>query len=183
MGQTKKVKGITYVEIDEQRIRTTINIYFHWKQLDTELRTISTRGCNFPGELSENFVCYCFGYCLNKIRGGDCYDRKNDRVIEVKCSSSDTTDDLSSFSPKETFDNLIFCKVDKNNDEIYFYDTQINSDTLKKIQISKDQTIEDQQKQGRRPRFSIYKQIIQENNILPIMKFLLREKQIVRLDD
>lgn len=181
MGNSKKVKEISFMEIDEQRIRTTCNIYFHWKQLDTELRTISTRGCNFPGELSENFVCYCFGFCLNKVDGGDCYDRENDRVIEVKCSSSDTTDDLSSFSPKETFDDLIFCKVDKNEDCIYFYDTHIGSNELKKIKINKTQSVEDQQKEGRRPRFSVYKQIVLENNLQPILKFSIRDKEVIKL--
>ena len=177
----ERIGEITYMSVDEQRIRTTIDIYYHWKQLDTELRTISTRGCNFPSELSENIVGYVYGYYLNKKSGGDCYDRDRDRVIEVKGSSSDKTDDLSSFSPQESFDDLIFCKIDKNNDCVYIYDTNINSEDLKSIQISSTQTVGDQQKQGRRPRFSVYKQIIVPNDIKPSIKFSIRDKRITRL--
>lgn len=177
----KKIEEITYIRVDTHRIRLTCDIYFHWKQLDTELRTISTRGCNFPCELSENVVCYVLDYYLNKSGGGDCYDYKKGRIIEVKGSSSDKTDDLSSFSPQEEFDDLIFCKVNKDEDCVYIYDTNISSETLKDIQISKTQTVGDQQKEKRRPRFSVYKQIIIPNKIRPLVKFSFRDREIIYL--
>ena len=47
--------------------------------------------------------------------------------------------------------------------------------------MSKKQTLGDQQKQGRRPRFSIIKQIIEKDNIQPIAKIDLRKEKVIRL--
>lgn len=177
---TRKIKEIDYMVVDEQRIRLTCRIYQHWKQLYLELKSLSTRGCGFPGELSENIVCYCFGFLLNKKSGGDCYDKEKDEIIEVKGTGSDK-DDLSSFSPQEHFDRLFFCKVDKNEDCVYIYDTGFNSEKLKTISVNKKDMVEDQQKSKRRPRFSVYKEIILKNNIKPLVKFSVLDKEITYL--
>ncbi|MGJ8474378.1 hypothetical protein ACSFDN_28715, partial [Bacillus cereus] len=67
------------------------------------------------------------------------------------------------------------------DDELYIYNTGINSDNLKLIQVNKTQTLGDQQKQGRRPRFSVIKFIIEANNIQPVAKVELRMKKIIKL--
>lgn len=175
-----KIDPLDLVEIDALRIRNTCQIYQHWKTLYTELQTLSTRGCSFPGELSENFACYALGYKLNKGSGGDAYDEKTGRVIEMKGSGADK-DDLSSFSPSEEFDELVFCKVDKEEDCLYIYCTGISSEELKKIKVNKNETVEDQQKQGRRPRFSVMQKIIRPMGMTPDYKFDILNKEVIKL--
>lgn len=180
MAKAKNVGQVQRVEINNLMITNAIRIYSHWKQLDAEVRSISTRGVNFPSELSEQFGCYVLGYLWNKENAGDAYDPVNNRIIEMKGSGSDE-DDLSSFSPDECFDELVFLKVRKNEDSIYIYETGINSDGLKKIKVNSTQTVEDQQRQGRRPRFSVEKQIIKANGIKPTYKLDILNKKIIKL--
>jgi hypothetical protein len=73
---SRRVENPEYVEINAIMINNAIRIYQHWKQLDAEVRTISTRGVNFPGELNELFACYVLGYKWKKKGGGDVYDVK-----------------------------------------------------------------------------------------------------------
>lgn len=65
-----KIKDYDLITVDEHRIQTTIDVYFQWKTLDIMLSTLSTRGINFPSEISENIVCYICGYWLNKGSAG-----------------------------------------------------------------------------------------------------------------
>ena len=51
-----------------------------------------------------------------------------------------------------------------------------------KIKMNKDETFEQQQKQGRRPRFSIIKSIIEKQGLEPIVKVDLKSKEITRID-
>lgn len=69
-----KIKDYDLITVDEHRIQTTIDVYFQWKTLDIMLSTLSTRGINFPSEISENIVCYTCGYFLNKGSSGDAID-------------------------------------------------------------------------------------------------------------
>lgn len=176
----RNIEEIRYIDISPLMINNAIRIYQHWKQLDTEVRTISTRGVNFPGELSEIFACYALGYKLNKATGGDAYDSSTDRIIEMKGSGSEK-DDLSSFSPSEDFDELVFIKVKKEEDIIDIYCTGINSEQLKQIPVNRTETVGDHQREGRRPRFSIEDKIIRPNGIAPTCKFNLLTRQVINL--
>lgn len=175
MAKGKKIPKISLIEVDDDRIKKTVDIYFHWKDLDTEIRTLSTRGVIFPSELSENFVCYACNLKLNKGSAGDAIDEKTNRVYEIKGASSLNNDDLSSFSPTEKFDELIFAKLNRNEDKLYIYFTGIDSNELKKIKVNKTETLEDKQKKGNRPRFSIIKKIINVKDIKPMYIFNIRD--------
>lgn len=118
-----KIKDYDLITVDEHRIQTTIDVYFQWKTLDIMLSTLSTRGINFPSEISENIVCYTCGYFLNKGSSGDAIDPNGNRIIEIKGSSSTGP---SSFSPSERFDELVFVKLNKQNDTLLIYLTGIN---------------------------------------------------------
>ncbi|MCJ1994081.1 Bsp6I family restriction endonuclease [Lactococcus piscium] len=48
---------------------------------------------------------------------------------------------------------------------------------IKKIQVNKKQSLGDQQKQGKRPRFSVIKKIIEPNNLTQLVKVNLRTKK------
>lgn len=175
-----KVEKIGYIEINPLMVNNAIRIYQHWKQLDSEVRTISTRGVNFPGELSELFACYVLGYKWNKDGGGDAYDPSTNRIIEMKGSGSDN-DDLSSFSPSEKFDELVFIKANKNEDVIYIYNTGIDSDALGEIQVSKKEKVKDQQRAGKRPRFSVEKNIIKAKKLEPSYKLDILTREITKM--
>lgn len=122
-----KIKDYDLITVDEHRIQTTIDVYFQWKTLDIMLSTLSTRGINFPSEISENIVCYTCGYFLNKGSSGDAIDPNGNRIIEIKGSSSTGP---SSFSPSERFDELVFVKLNKQNDTLLIYLTGINIQTF-----------------------------------------------------
>ncbi len=175
------VGDIGYIEINKLMRKNAIRIYQHWKQLESEIRAISTRGVNFPCELSEQFACFVLGYYWNKSGQGDAYDKKTDRVIEIKGSSKEG-DDVSSFSPSEKFDELVFVKIDKNDDAVYIYLTGVDSHELGEIQISKKQKVKDQQRQKRRPRFSIEKKIIRAKGLAPDYKLDLLTQDITILN-
>ena len=182
MNMPRRVENPEYVEINAIMINNAIRIYQHWKQLDAEVRTISTRGVNFPGELSELFACYVLGYKWKKKGGGDAYDEANNRVVEMKGSGSEN-DDLSTFSPSEAFDELIFVKANKDEDAIYIWLTGIDSEELKTIPVSRTQTVGDKQNEGNRPRFSVQKKIIEVRGLTPDYKFDVLTREIINLNE
>ncbi|PFG07155.1 Bsp6I family type II restriction endonuclease [Bacillus sp. es.034] len=168
------------VTVDKARFNDAITAYFLWKELDLIIRQSHTRGVNIPETVTEALLCYVSGFRLNRGVGGDAFDPSTNRVIEIKATSNFERD-TSSFSPNEEFDKLFFSRLDKRNDTMYFYDLGINSDQLKLIKVNALQTLGDQQKQGRRPRFSIIKQIIEPNAIDQYAVLDLRTKKITRI--
>ena len=185
MKDIKKIEKMELVKVDSQRIKTVIDTYYHWKQLDAEIKTLSgTRGINFPSELSEYMACYALNLYVNKEGSNgdavDMSDPENPLIIEIKGSSADKTSAPNSFSPSEHFDDLVFVRLEKYDDILKIYRLGINSEDLKHIQVSKTQTVEDQQKQGRRPRFSIQDKIIEERGLQPDAIFYIRDRKIER---
>ena len=177
----RNVEPIDYVPISPLIINNAIRIYQHWKQLDAEIRAISTRGINFPAELSEIFACYTLGYWQKKDGSGDAYDHVHKRIIEMKGSGSDKQD-LSSFSPCETFDELVFIKVKKDEDMIYIWCTGVSSTELSCIKVNSTKTVADHQKEGKRPRFSVEQKIIEAKGLKPNYEFDIINKKIYKLD-
>lgn len=168
---------IELVKIDAARINETCRLYFLWKDLNTGLRSVVTRGINFPEAISEPIVCYSLDLLWNKGSFGDA--RTNDgKVVEIKaCSNFDR--DLTSFSPKMEFDALVFLRLDQKNNLAYIYDTKLNSTTLGEIQVNATQTLKDQQEQGRRPRFSIINKLIIPQDLKPAAIFDIRKIEIL----
>lgn len=185
MATIERLEKMELVKVDAARIKQVIDTYFHWKALDIEIKTLSgTRGINFPSELSEYMACYVLKLLVNKKSSeGDAVDMSdpnNPLIIEIKGSSADNPTAPNSFSPSEDFDDLIFVRLEKNDDLLKVYRTGFSSEKLKKIKVNAHQTLEDQQKQGRRPRFSIQKEIIDKYNLKPTAIFYIRDKKIVR---
>jgi len=169
-----------YVVIDKSRFNDVVRAYFLWKELNSLIKNSHTRGINFPEIISESLLCYGMGFKLNRGRGGDAYDEENDKVIEVKATSNFDRD-TTSFSPTEHFDLLFFIRLNQRDDEVFIYDTGIDSEMLKEIQVNKKQTVGDQQLEGRRPRFSIIDKIIEKHDISPTAKIDMRTKKIYEL--
>ena len=108
----------------------------------------------------------------------DMSDEANHLIIEIKGSSADKTSAPNSFSPSEQFDDLVFVRLEKYDDLLKIYRTGINSEKLKSIKVNVSQTVEDQQKQGRRPRFSIQDKIVDELGLEPDAIFYIRDRKI-----
>ncbi|NQD97720.1 Bsp6I family type II restriction endonuclease [Staphylococcus xylosus] len=170
-----------YVEVDNSRLNDAVRAYFLWKELNAIIKNDHSRALNFPEIISESLLCYTLGYKLNRGSHGDAYDEENNLIIECKaCSNYDK--DTSSFSPSENFDKLYFLRLYQRDDELYIYDTNYDSKQLKEIPASKTETVGEQQEQGRRPRFSVIKEIINKTELQPIAKFNIREKKIIHLE-
>ena len=186
MRNIERIEKMELVKVDAARIKQVVDTYFHWKTLDAEIKTLSgTRGINFPSELSEYMACYALDLLVNKKGSeGDAVDMSNvdtPLIIEIKGSSADKTSAPNSFSPTEHFDDLVFVRLEKYDDILKVYRTGINSEKLKEIKVNARETVEDQQKQSRRPRFSIQEKIIEEYNLEPDVIFYIREKKIEKL--
>lgn len=166
------------IKIDEPRIQETCDAYFKWKDLNTYVKSLVSRGINVPDAISEPMGCYCLNLLWNKTTGGDAYSQDGQKKYEFKATSNYAYD-LSSFGPKCDFDDLIFLRFDLDFNMLYVYDTGINSEELKKIPVSRTATVGDYQEAGKRPHISIIESIIEARNLEPTVKFNIRRGQIV----
>lgn len=171
-----------YVVVDKARFLDTINAYFAWKELNGFIKSSHSRGLNFPEIISESLMCYVLGYRLNRGTYGDAIDEQ-DNIIEAKATSN-WDRDTTSFGPRTSFDRFIFIRLDVRRDVIAFYDTGYNGESIKEVPVNKMQSLGDQQAQGRRPRFSVIKKIIERENLQPMAEINLRTQEYhVYLDE
>lgn len=168
------VVGDYFEENDYKKI---VDIFKKWQEINFKLKSLNGRTINVPDVISEALYCIYFNAVrTNNSKGAHSYDAvdiKSGKGVQVKSSS--IQNDLTSFGPKSTWDKLIFIdfaptgKVDGN---INIY--EIKQDITKiVINKGKSETFKDQQLQGRRPRLSIKKEIIEKNNLKPIKKIYL----------
>ena len=123
------MKNNYLVQIDEPRIQETCDAYFKWKDLNTYIKSLVSRGINMPDAISEPMGCYCLDLLWNKQSGGDAQTRDG-KKIEFKATSNYEYD-LSSFGPKCDFDDLVFLRFDLDLNMLFVYDTGVNSEELK----------------------------------------------------
>jgi len=165
------------IKIDEPRIQQTCDAFFKWKDLNTYVKSLVSRGINMPDAISEPMGCYCLNLLWNKKAGGDAKSLDG-KKIEFKATSN-YNKDLSSFGPKCDFDNLVFLRFDLDLNMLFVYDTGINSEEFKRLPVSKTATVEDQQKAKRRPRMRIIESIIEKRKLEPTVIFNIRTGKIV----
>lgn len=174
-----KYNEFGYIIIDDARIDETCNAYFKWKDLNTYISNNSHRGINMPDAISEPMGCYCLGLLWN--RGSEVGDATNPitkEKIEFKATSR-FDGDLSSFGPKCQFDDLVFLRFKLDENLLYIYDLKINSDDFEKLPANKNETIQDQKKQGRRPHISLQNLFVDANNLIPDIIFDIRRCRII----
>lgn len=165
-GKTVKVMATKYESGDKALLK---RLYFSWKELNGEFKKISTRGINIPEPITENAFCLFFDNCVRvvKLQKGKCsYDvlnTQNGSRIQIKASS--IKEDLTSFGPRSEWDELYFLDFSRGDGTFDAY--KVDPELIYKHQVNKKQTFKDQQGQGKRPRFSI-KKVMVENNIKPI---------------
>jgi hypothetical protein len=165
------------IEIDEPRIQETCDAYFKWKDLNTYVKSLVSRGINMPDAISEPMGCYCLNLLWNKSTGGDAKSRDG-KKIEFKATSNYEYD-LSSFGPRCDFDDLVFLRFDLDVNMLFVYDTCVNSDELKLIPVSRTATVGDYQKAGKRPHIRIIESIIEQKQLKPTVVFNIRRGTIV----
>lgn len=168
MAQTK---------ITQERFEKTIELYFKWKDLNNGIKEVYSRGVNLPEAITEPICCYVNGFNLSLGEGSeDGIDPVTGKQVQIKASSNFNSD-LTSFGPKSNFDLLHFVRLNQAEDTMYLYDIPLEN--LYEIKMNKVETFAEQQAQGRRPRFSIIKQYIEAEGIVPYAKVDLKSKNII----
>ena len=142
-----------------------------------------TRTINLPESFSEAIFCCEMNVarCVNPLTGSsssfDLYDLERKKRIQLKASSSFGP---STFGPRSQYDEvylLFFREIAEGKEEQNFKKREsgkyeiykLNPDEFPNLILNKkkNETFEDQQKQGKRPRFTIPEKIIDPNGIKP----------------
>lgn len=161
---------------DENDFNTLKIIFKKWLEINKLLKGLGGRSLNVPDVFSEAIYCYFF----NAMRTNgtaysyDAVDLRTHEGIQIKSAS--IPNDCTSFGPTSTWDKLIFADFAPNgyvDGEIDFYEIPSENVYNMVLNSSKGETFRDQQKQGRRPRFSIKKSIIIPLMLKPIKKVSL----------
>ncbi|MEY4602657.1 MAG: hypothetical protein RL292_598 [Candidatus Parcubacteria bacterium] len=146
-----------------------------WRKLNKGLEKYG-RKVNIPEVISEGMFCI-FSDSVRyqkKIKGKgtvsfDTINIINKRREQIKASSIEF--DLTTFGPKTKWDDLYF--LDFYNDgklDGTFNVYLIPNKFIYSNKVNKGQSMEDQQGEKRRPRFSIKKDIIDKNKIKPLAR-------------
>lgn len=175
------------VDMYEEKDRSTFEeIYTSWRILSNQLDAIGARKVNLPDGLSECGFCYFFNLWRTNygIAGAqhssfDAYDPATGNRIQIKGGSVET--DLTSFGPESVWDVLYFVDFFKEGKWDYTFDVYLipNNDIYNQ-KVNKSQTFKEQQLQGRRPRFSIKKEIISAKGIKPLYTCNIKTGELIK---
>ena len=150
-------------------------IFDLWKGLKLGMREYKSREPNFPEGLSE--VAFCLWSKSSRFLSAkrlsntsfDTFNSETGRAEQIKACSVEF--DLTSFGPKSKWDDLYFLDFyNKNKVDGRFDIYLIPSELIYGNKVNKGQTLQEQQAEKRRPRFSIKKDIIAKNHLEPIAK-------------
>ena len=164
---------IQVIKFDNSDRLKLFSIYLAWRELCKNLNSMKARGVNLPEGLSESAFCLemnCFRI-TESISGAntsfDAYDPIFKERIQVKACS--VLPDLTSFGPKSIWDKLYFVDFYREGKWDGLFDIYlIKNQLIYSHKVNSAQTFKDQQLQKRRPRFSIFKELILKNNIKPV---------------
>jgi len=177
---TFQVQGTFFDESDDPKI---FELFMEWLNLSIKLKSFGGRGINMPEVISESLFCRQYPNTIRLTgdsKGGqfknsfDVFDISRSKRIQVKACS--VLPDLTSFGPNSVWDELYFMTFPGYNStslnkEIKIY--LIPNDLIYNQKVSKTETMKQQQEAYRRPRFSIYTEIIVKNNMLPVKTITL----------
>jgi len=174
-----------YTEEDTTWLKNTFDA---WKLLHECLREQATgdqelfhdeRATNIPEAISE--AMYCMLTTVGRYRKSttqklkncsfDAYDIIEGKTVQIK--STQMKYDCTSFGPKTKQDKLVF--IDFYNDgnldgTVDVYDIPYEFITNVIVRQKDQITFEDRKKEGKRPRFSVKKFVIEPNNLQPLYK-------------
>ncbi len=161
-------------------------IYQEWRNLSNKLNSIKARSINLPEGLSEGSFClFTNNYRLNNPKfpksvhsSFDSYDPNTHKRIQIKACS--VIPDLTSFGPKSVWDELYFLDFYRTGSWDGKYDVyHIPNDLIYETSVNKNFSFAEMQDTGKRPRFSIYKDIIQKNRMSPVATFNLFDETTI----
>ena len=163
-----------YFIFDDNDQKEITKIYKNWCEINRKLKAYNSRTINIPELLSESVYCMFTNSgrlksCeYSKVNTSwDCYNFHTNKRVQVKATS--VAEDLTSFGPRSEWDTLIFCDfyVEGNFDGSFqFY--EIPNEKVYSHKVNRNQTFKEQQEVGRRPRFSLTKDIIRPMKLKPI---------------
>lgn len=167
--------SLDLMDFDKIDRRKWKELFEMWKALKLGMRSYKAREPNMLEGLSEVAFCLFSGSKrLIALRSKvaisssfDTYNMKKNRAEQIKASS--VLSDLTSFGPKSKWDDLYFLDFynqGKLNGTFNVY--LIPNDLIFLQKVNATQTFIDQQKQGKRPRFSLVDKIIVPNDLKPI---------------
>lgn len=169
-GQQFPARWLRFEDTDRQGLR---NLYGQWHNLSTSMRTFHARGVNFPEGISEGLFALQFDSPkIISLQGNtsvsfDCYNLQRQSRIQVKATSVE--DDLTSFGPRSVWDELFFMDFfHEGNFDGRYAVYHIPNDLILNFPINANQTFQEQQLQGRRPRLHVKSSIIGPNNLAPV---------------
>jgi hypothetical protein len=144
-----------------------------WMRLKLGMRDYKAREPNFPEGLSEVAFClYSGSKKLFSLQGPvsssfDTYNLETKRAEQIKATS--VKEDLTSFGPDSEWDDLYFLDFyNKGKLDGTFNIYIIPNDLIYNYKVNKNQTLKQQQAQGKRPRFSLTKELIIKKGLKPI---------------
>jgi len=164
------VNVLTFIESDRKFL---FQVYKEWRTLCANLTKLESRTVNLPEGLSEGGFCLEMGCVrfIESISGAntsfDAYDMSRKKRIQVKACS--VIPDLTSFGPKSVWDEIYFVDFYRKGKWDGTFDIyRIENDDIYNHKVNATQTLKDQQLQGRRPRFSIWSNIIEKKGLKPV---------------
>lgn len=164
------------------------NAYSVWKSFNQFNLERNCRRMNLPELLTEGLASALLGMprtnnvALTNIGGSaDLVDTITGAEIQIKGISTSGNEDSgpTSFGPRTEFGRFIVVHVKVDEDKAYFYELDANE--YKTWKVNKNETIEDQQKAGKRPRLTLLPKI-KEKNIQPFMVYSYKTGETERYD-
>jgi len=156
-----------YDESDNTKLLNLFNTWMNYKNAGAYFK----QRANTPEGLTESVVAKDLPNVYRKIsvkknKKGitkfDCYKKDTNEIIEVKGCS--IPNDLTSWSPKPYFDFFCFVDFSSLDGKYKIFKININSEELKSLEISANETFQEQIDKKRRPRFSVYEKFITPKN-------------------
>lgn len=168
-----KVYGDEFDIKDFEKLKV---IFKKWQNINMDLKALGGRNLNVPDVFSEAVFCIVFDAVRTNATAHsyDCVMKSTGEGVQVKSAS--IPNDCTSFGPTSTWDLLYFADFVPNgtiDGEIWFYKIESSDVYNLVLNKKKGETFADQQKQGRRPRFSIKKYIIEAKGLQPVRKINL----------
>lgn len=176
--QVKLKNGTTVIgdEFDKDDFIKLKEIFKKWIDINTDLKSLEGRNLNVPDVFSEALFCIAFDAVRTNqtAHSYDCVMKSTGEGVQVKSAS--IPNDCTSFGPTSTWDLLYYADFAPNgyvDGEVWFYEIESIDVYNLVLNSKKGETFADQQAQGRRPRFSMKKQIIGSKGLLPVKKISL----------
>lgn len=167
--------SINLMEFDKVDTKEWKRLFDLWKGLKFGLKDYKCREPNLPEGLSEVAFClYSGSGRLISMNGKasssfDTFNINTKKAEQIKATS--VAEDLTSFGPKSKWDDIYFLDFFNNGKlDGTFNVYKVPTKLIHKVMVNKDHSFLEQQTEGKRPRFSITKNLIKTGKIKPIAK-------------